>query len=110
MAGTGALPVGGFHAEAVEQIDDRKTTGGLGGVGRREIHEHGLLDGITEGIFIESVGVEGGALESGVAGGRGGGLGAEGSEDRRNEDERKDGRADGEAGCEAECGGGHGRP
>ena len=83
VAGTGAFPVGGFHAEAVEEIDDGKAAGGLGGVGGREVDEDGLVGGIAEGILGEGGRVKGVTLEDGFAGGWGGGrLGAERAERR----------------------------
>ncbi len=79
MAGAGAFPIGGFHAEAVEEVDDGETARGLGGVGGRQVDEDGLVGGVAEGILFEGGGVEGVTLEGGLAGRRGGGdgLGAE---------------------------------
>jgi hypothetical protein len=68
MAGAGALPIGGFHAETVEEIDDRKAARGLSGVSGRQVDEDGLVGGIAEGILFEGGGVEGVALEGGFAG------------------------------------------
>ncbi len=96
-AGTGAFPIGGFHAEAVEEIDNGKAAGGLGGVGGRQVDEDGLVDGIAEGILGEGGGGEGEAFEGGFAGGGGGGrLGAERGERSEREDEGEEGAAAGE--------------
>jgi hypothetical protein len=99
MAGAGTLPIGGFHAEAVEEVDNRKTARGLGGVGGRQVDEDGLIGGIAEGILFEGGDVEGVTLEGGFASWRGGagGLGAEwgeGGEDAEGCEERTDDAAE----------------
>lgn len=92
--------VGGFHAEAMEKVDDGKAARGLGGVGGRQVDEDGFIGGIAEGISWKravawnvwrSKGGFAGRRGERSSGGVGGGLGAERDEAGEDGEDEEDG-------------------